>query len=126
LDESIHDAALQRCHVGQWKSPKRSTVPFAAFIEARARASRRIVDLGCGAGAALSQLAAAHPHVEFVGIDVSPKLIGFANALSEGGQSPNVTFVIDDWFELQCYPAVDGVISLQTLSWLSGFEAPLQ
>src|SRR6266404_689149 len=71
-------------------------------------------------------LAAAHPHAEFVGIDVSPKLIGIAKTLSESGQSPNLTFAIDDWFDLQHYPAVDGVVSLQTLSWLPEFEAPLQ
>ena len=125
-DDGIHGAAVESYHIAQWKESKRSTVQFGAFVDARAKVSRRILDLGCGAGAATSQLANSYPQTEFVGIDISPKLIGIANVLSAARGLPNVAFVIDNWLDLKRYTAVDGVVSLQTLSWLSEFEAPLQ
>jgi SAM-dependent methyltransferase len=113
-DDAIHGAALESYHLAQWKEPN------------RANASKRILDIGCGAGAATSQLATAHPYAEFVGIDLSPKLIGIANSKSAGERFRNLTFAIDDWFDLKRYPDVDGVMSLQTLSWLPEFETPLR
>jgi SAM-dependent methyltransferase len=126
LDESIHEGALQTYHLGQWKNPKRSTIQFADYVRDRIAASRRVVDIGCGAGAASAHLAARHAGTEFVGIDISQKLLGIARTLSSTENLRNLSFDVEDCFDLRARSGVDGVVSLQTLSWLPDYEEPLR
>jgi SAM-dependent methyltransferase len=126
LDGSIHDSALQSYHLGQWKSPKRSTIQFADYVQDRIAASRRVVDIGCGAGAATAHLASRHSGSELVGIDVSQKLVDIAKMLSSTDNLRNLSFEVEDCFDLRARSGVDGVVSLQTLSWLPNYEEPLR
>ena len=120
------DTAAYAYHLQQWDDQKRSTHQFADFVEDVCKQSREIVDLGCGAGAATFCLAQRHQNTNFVGIDYSADLIGLAGKLAHGKQTPNLSFKTGDWFDLGRRSAVDGVVSLQTLSWLPEFERPLQ
>ena len=113
-------------HLQQWDDQKRSTHQFADFVADLGSNSHEIVDLGCGAGAATFCLAQRCPAANFVGVDYSEDLIGLANKLAEGKQTPNLSFTTGDWFNLNFRGDVDGVVSLQTLSWLPEFERPLQ
>jgi SAM-dependent methyltransferase len=112
-------------HMVQWSEPKRSTLAFHEYAEAKLRSAGRIVDLGCGAGAATAYLASRHPDQEFVGVDISPELIAIAARLARDKSSGNLSFRADDWYGLGEYPPVDVVVSMQSLSWLPGFEQPL-
>ena len=44
----------------------------------------------------------------------------------ESKKTKNLNLIVDDWFNLNKYSNVDGVISLQALSWLPEFENPLK
>lgn len=93
---------------------------------AGSKSSRCVVDIGCGAGAATAYLASQHAGTEFVGIDISQKLVGIAKTISPTKNLRNLSFVVGDCFDLGARSGVDGVVSLQTLSWLSNYEEPLQ
>jgi trans-aconitate methyltransferase len=126
MDDSIHDGALQSYHLAQWNSPKRSTIQFADYVEHRLAAARRVVDIGCGAGAATAHMASRHSGTEFIGIDLSQKLVGIARTLSSTENLRNLSFEVGDCFDLTAREGIDGVLSLQTLSWLPNYEEPLQ
>jgi SAM-dependent methyltransferase len=127
LDEWAHiDEALLRYHVAQWAEPKRSTQCFAEFIRPRLFDAKTVIDLGCGAGAATSYIASRNEQVSFVGIDYSAQMIAIAQKASQQAAHRNVSFETGDWFDLRERADVDGVMSLQTLSWLPEFERPLK
>jgi SAM-dependent methyltransferase len=126
LDEwSKLDPAGVEYHVRQWREPKRSTVAFEEFIRPRLQAQTKVVDLACGAGAATAFLARRHPDIDWLGIDYSPELILMAAQVSRKESVRNVAFRQGDWFELEELQDVDGVVTLQTLSWLPEFERPM-
>lgn len=49
-----------------------------------------ILDLGCGAGRITGPIAAGHPQATFVGLDVSPNMIGHAT------RAPNIVYIVGD------------------------------
>jgi trans-aconitate methyltransferase len=62
-------------------------------LAARAAPGSRVLEIGCGPGALLADLASKHDEVEFVGIDVEPKMIGHAR---ERHARDNVRFELVD------------------------------
>jgi len=112
-------------HYKQWESQKQSTLHFNALLQDIIQPGSTVVDLGCGAGAATSYIAKNNPEPKFVGIDFSEDLTSIANKLACENKVNNVRFDTGNWFNLSKKTSVDGVISLQTLSWLPEFEAPL-
>ena len=116
-------------HLNQWQSQKESTIAFEKFISQNLRDSKSVLDLGCGAGAPTSYLANRHPDVLFEGIDLETDLIDTANALVKGSNLENITFSVGDILNLRGFGkgrSVDGVVSFQTLSWLSGYEKAMK
>lgn len=120
--DNLDDAARQY-HLDQWSKEKDSTRAFSEFIAGKLNASKTVVDLGCGAGACTNYLAIKAPAVQFSGVDLSRELIEMAQDF--GADTQNLIFSQGDWFSLQPN-FYDGAISLQTLSWLPEFEAPLE
>ena len=74
---------------------------------------RRIVDLGCGAGASTAPLVARWPGAEVVGIDTSPAMIAEAR-----GKVPGARFEIADGAVWAPEEPVDLVFSNATLQWI--------
>jgi SAM-dependent methyltransferase len=124
-DEWTLDASGRAYHLKQWDEPKQSTKVFARVLDGLARPNGLVVDLGCGAGAATSFLATAHPNTPFLGIDYSADVVALARELSRARPASNLRFEQGDWYALDRRDDVDGVVSLQTLSWLPDFERPL-
>jgi len=58
--------------------------------------SARVLELGCGAGAHLAGVAAAHPGVRAVGVDLAPSAIEVARATAEAAKLENVRFDVAD------------------------------
>ena len=56
----------------------------------------RVLELGCGAGANLAGIAAAHPGVRAVGVDLAPTAIEVARATVAAAGLDNVTFDVGD------------------------------
>ena len=126
IDEwETFDAAAMAYHFGQWSSPKESTLALAHFVADRIAGADQVIDMACGAGAATAHLAAQHPATRFVGLDLSARLVNAANAYAAQRGLANLGFEQADWYELAPRTGVDGVVSLQTLSWLPDFRAPL-
>lgn len=112
-------------HLAQWLEQKQSTKHFSEFVSGLCAESDLVVDLGCGAGAATYYLSQRHATTRFLGIDYSDALVALAGHFAFERQATNLSFVEGDWFNLAPRADVDGVVSLQTLSWLPGFEQPL-
>lgn len=119
------DKAAYDYHLMQWMEQKQSTKHFADFIGSSLATSRRVIDLGCGGGAATFYLAQQNPNTQVLGIDYSADLVALAGKLAADNNASNLQFGTGDWFDLSTRNDVDGVVSLQTLSWLPEFERPL-
>ncbi len=122
--EHLDETAL-KYHAAQWDVTKQSTLAFADFARKRVAGSRSILDLASGAGAATSHLAREHPAARFTGLDYSAELVTLSNRLAQERGIANLSFRKGDWYHLEKSSDFDGVISLQTLSWLPDYEAPL-
>jgi SAM-dependent methyltransferase len=119
------EEARTRYHSAQWETPKRSTIAFERFCARWLERSARVVDVACGSGGSTAFLAARHPSVDFVGIDLSRDWVSMGNRTIESKRIANLRLQTGDCFNLDVMRNIDGVISLQTLSWLPQYEAPL-
>jgi SAM-dependent methyltransferase len=115
------DPATLHYHERQWAQPYGSTRSFVDFIKSRVTQYTRVLDLGCGGGAATGYISQAFEHTLFCGMDCSEFLIRLANKHA----TPNLHFEVGDMEKLPFIHGVDGVISLQTLHILPGYEAAL-
>ncbi len=67
-----------------------------AIIAAPAWNIRRVLELGCGTGSALVQLAGRFPHLEFVGLDLAQAMLQQAEAKARASGRDNLRFVQAD------------------------------
>ena len=112
-------------HDKQWATSKASTLDFIKQIANYVQPSAKILDVGCGGGAATYEISQNFPSANFHGMDLDPHLIEKANSISSQLHAPNVTFGVGDVYNLKTLD-YDGVISLQTLSWLPDYEHPMK
>ncbi len=121
-DELWSDPVSMRYHQKQYLAPKASTLKFIDDIQGLAKTTSRILDIGCGAGAATRDISRAFPGTEFWGIDSDPNLVDLARKSIDGN---NVNFKVGDVYKLE-KENFEGVISLEVLSWLPDYEKPLE
>ncbi|WP_176271707.1 class I SAM-dependent methyltransferase [Altererythrobacter lutimaris] len=95
---------------------------------------RRVLDIGCGTGWALRQLAAEHPKIEFHGIDLSPRMIAEAEQRATSEGFSNVAFHQGDWEKLRpeiaagkhaVQPGFDLALALSSLHYMADLKAAL-
>lgn len=81
---------------------------------------RRVLDLGTGPANQISILAKMNPHVEFVGVDLSEKMLELAEKNCRGLNLKNISFVKDDITKLSQISdkSFDGVFSSVALHHL--------
>src|SRR5262249_18033690 len=77
-----------------------SALLFAGFRANLTRPGATYCELGCGYGLTTLVLAAANPHMSFVGVDFNPTHIVAANALAESAQLRNIRFIECSFEEL--------------------------
>ena len=125
-DTTWIDSVSMEYHIKQWNEPKESTKAFADVFRSKLANSLEVIDLGAGAGAATFFLANQFPQSNFIGIEYSNELINIAKQNSAKVDVNNLSFEWGDWFNLEKrIKRVDGVISLQTLSWLPEMRSPM-
>jgi ubiquinone/menaquinone biosynthesis C-methylase UbiE len=54
----------------------------------------RVLDIGCGPGEWVLELAAKNRHLEVVGIDISERMVSYASAEAENRETPNASFLV--------------------------------
>jgi SAM-dependent methyltransferase len=110
-------------HTDQWRKPKQQTIEFSDFISGFVKRNSNIIDLGCGAGAPTYFIARNYTEANFLGIDKDPSLIRIANdKIDNTIDGMNIKYKVGDIENSYGYSDINGVISLQTLSWLEGYE----
>jgi len=119
MTSSALDAETIAYNKRQWDHIYESTVEFGKFIAPWAQHSKSIFDLGCGAGANTVYLSKQFD-ARFTGVDISRELLDIARNKVTG-----VNFLQADMNKLPEAFGVDGVISLQTFSWMRAIEEPL-
>ena len=111
----------------QLENPKKSTFFFNEYFHDLFLSSKKIIDLGGANGTATQFLAKQYPHVEFTCADFSDELLKSGEDIVKDMDISNLKFKKVDWYNLDDMRGeFDGVISLQTLSWLSEFKKPLE
>ncbi len=119
-------------HEQQFKIPYRSTVFFSEFLKSQKllspKDSKNILDLACGEGAVISFLSHKFPKAKFTGIDLNKNLVKKGNKFFKELGVNNCNLEVGDLYALSknYIGAFDGVISLQTLSWLPSYQTPLK
>jgi SAM-dependent methyltransferase len=122
------DPISMEYHMKQWREPKESTKSFSLYFSNQLNDSKNILDIGAGAGAATFYLAERNLSTNFLGIDYSQELINTARSTMQEFNSTNLSFEVGDWFNLEpkfSMGRFDGVVSLQTLSWLPEMRIPM-
>lgn len=96
----------------------------------------RVLDIGCGTGWALRQLAGNHPEVEFHGLDLSRGMIREARTRAEKQRLGNVQFHHADWEVAgpliaraeheEVQPGFDLILALSSLHYISNMNMALE
>jgi len=111
-------------HLRQWGSCYESTKEFFGFLYDNDLVSpdttQTVVDLCCGSGANLYWMSKKFPDVKLIGIDVVDDLVEFGNQELNKRGTGGVELIEGDVYDLApCrLGEVNGVIALQTISWL--------
>ena len=126
IDTSWSDEKSMAYHLDQFTNQKRSTSHFYDFSSEFINKSQTIIDIGCGTGAATHFIAKSSPSTKVIGIDSDFVLIKNAIRVAKEVPLPNLGFEVADLYKLEDRQFIcDGVVSLQTLSWLEGIDEPM-
>lgn len=90
------------------------------------RESSCVIDLGAREGAATGYIALSEPKVSFVAADYVSDYCEIGRKLAVSNRIDNIAFRQVDWFSMSETSEFDGVISLQTMSWLPELRTPLE
>ena len=75
-------------------------LPLVPGLAQRLETGIKVLDVGCGRGKALMQLAKAYPATQFTGCDISSEAIVWATKSAEDNGLANVTFFVADAAQL--------------------------
>jgi hypothetical protein len=119
----------QEYHERQYREIKRSTVLFCDWLESEGllKDGQVIIDLACGMGANVCYMAKRYPDSVFIGIDSNPDLIDRGNGIISKLGASNCRLEVGDIYNLPIqYQIADGLVSMQTLSWLPTYKNALK
>jgi len=111
-------------HRRQWDTCYENTKEFLEFLKNNnlvpPNSTQTVVDLCCGSGANLYWIKQQFPNIKLTGIDVVRELVQFGNQELVNRGIADVDLIEGDVYALepQHLGNVDGVIALQTISWL--------
>ncbi|GER84023.1 hypothetical protein KTAU_26600 [Thermogemmatispora aurantia] len=82
----------------------------------------RLLDLACGPGGWTLEVAFAYPHLEIIGVDISPQIVEYANAQAGSRRLANVHFRVMNVMEPLAFP--DASFDLINGRLMCGFMRP--
>ena len=77
----------------------------------------RVLDVACGSGAWLLEMAQTYPHLEVMGFDIDARMINYANTQAHVGRLDNASFRVMDARKPLDYP--DAFFDLVNARWIS-------
>lgn len=89
-------------------------LPLVPGLQKRLQHGIEVLDVGCGSGRALNQLASLFPQSRFTGYDLSREAIATATAEAQHRQLTNVQFRVQDTTQLQ---------EIEQYDWITTFDA---
>ena len=97
------------------------TASMGGLLAERADVStlHRVLDVGCGPGGWILELAQAYPHIEAVGIDISERMIDYANIQAHASGLDNASFRVMNALEPLDFP--DESFDLVNARFIEGF-----
>lgn len=122
METSWSDSNVLPYHINQWSKAKESTRAFLEFISFKLRKTGNFLDLGSGGGAATYFLSQFSSESSWTGIDLDANLVEIANRFTQEKGVQNLNFTVGDARNFRSSEHYDGVVSLQTLSWLDDFR----
>ncbi len=116
----VTDVAYARQFVAELAPSMLDLVAAMNGVDAPPTDSFDYCEIGCGNGDTLATLAAACPGGRFVGVDLNPEHVEFANGLAAGGGLGNVRFVARDFADLApgALPPLDFLAMHGVASWV--------
>jgi ubiquinone/menaquinone biosynthesis C-methylase UbiE len=116
----------------QFKTPYRSTIKFCDWLEQlgvlTANSKSNILDIATGKGATLCYMKQRFPGCSYTGIDINNDFIQEGKQFFEQNKVPDCKLEYGDLYHLDFAALAnrfDGVVMLQTLSWLPEYENAL-
>jgi ubiquinone/menaquinone biosynthesis C-methylase UbiE len=110
----LYDLSVELLFLGTADVMRRQTIPpITRALQAAGRDDGRLLDVGCGTGRLLSQMAASHPALRLFGVDISPAYVGAARALL--ADVPDVSLVAEN---AESLPYRDGYFDMVTSVYL--------
>ena len=112
----LYDVGVELLFAGTADVMRRQVIPpVTRFLEAREGGARgaRLLDVACGTGRMLAQLAEAHPDLKLYGLDLSPYYV--QEARSSLDHVPDVSLVAENAEEM---PFADGLFDAVTSVYL--------
>lgn len=123
---------ILKYHIQQIKQPYRSTVKFCDWLKSLGiltnRSNLQIADIASGSGANIIYMSKQFPRCHFTGIDINRSLIKYGNRLCAKMKLNNCYLKIGDLYKLDSkyIGQFDGIMFLQTLSFLPEYKQPLR
>ncbi|KNY26871.1 class I SAM-dependent methyltransferase [Pseudobacteroides cellulosolvens] len=86
---------------------------------------KRVLDLGCGSGQLLCQVAEINPEIHFTGVDLSEEMLNKAKKRAKSMNLSNVEFIKQDFTQLQDFAdrQFDGVMCVNALHHLNDLQS---
>lgn len=86
---------------------------------------KRVLDLGCGSGQLLCQVAEINPEIHFTGVDLSEEMLKRAKIRAESMNLSNVEFIKQDFTEVQGLQdkRIDGIMCVYALHHLNDLQS---
>lgn len=98
--------------------------PLSEQGEEALRGIRDVLDIGCGPGGWVQRMARDYPHMQVTGIDLSPTMIAYAQAMAQVMRLDNAHFCVMDATGPLGFP--DACFDLVNARLVSGFLLPAQ
>ena len=110
----IYDAGVELLFMGTADVMRRQSIPpVTRFVRQQAIREGRVLDLACGTGRGLLQLALTHPQLRYYGVDISPYYVQTARELL--GDIADVSLVVEN---AETLPFVDNYFDVITSIYL--------
>lgn len=124
MDDRLQIDAYQGAY-----SPNGPTIPLLIFnlfeLSSMIRPGDVVVDLACGPGDLLIELAELFPETKFIGVDLAPEMLKRVHETAEKRKLSNIETRCEDISKLQTFDrsTIDVVISIQALHHLPDNDA---